>query len=192
MTNISPLSSNSYSNHNDYTKEPENHLDVNDSKWFAIYTNYKREKTVKKDLDAKGIDCFLPIQKVIRNYASKRKTVELPLISCYLFVKIKKSEYVPVLETENVVKFVRFSKNLISIPEQEINILKQIIGEGIPIVAERTNMSKGDLVKIIGGNLTGLQGVLVEEHGEKEMIIDLERMGYSLRMQIDAKLLSKV
>jgi len=144
------------------------------------------------DLDAKGITCFLPIQQVIRNYKSRRKTVDLPLISCYLFVRIKKSEYVSVLETDNVVKFIRFSKNLISIPEQEINLLKQIIGEGIPLVAEKTGMNKGDLVKIIGGNLTGLQGVLVEVHGEKEMIIDLERMGYSLRMQIDAKLLSKV
>ena len=86
MTNINQFSSNNHSNHNDYTKEPENHLNVNEAKWFAIYTNYKREKTVKKDLDAKGITAFLPIQKVIRNYASKRKTVELPLISCYLLV----------------------------------------------------------------------------------------------------------
>ena len=184
--------SSSLSNKNDYTKEPENHLDPVEYKWFAIYTNYKREKTVKKDLDAKGIINFLPIQTVIRHYASKKKKVDLPLISCYLFVKITKGEYVPVLETDNVIKFVRFAKNLISIPEEEINTLKKIIGEGIPVEASKLEMTQGDAVEITGGNLTGLKGTLVGEHGEKELIVELETMGYSLRMQVDATLLKKV
>jgi len=179
-------------NKNDYTKEPENHLNLNEPKWFAIYTKYKREKTVQRDLNLKGIETFLPIQKVVRVYTRKRKVVELPLISCYIFVKITKPEYVPVLETDDVVKFVRFSKNLISIPEEEIKLLRQIIGEGIPVTAEKIGFQKGDAVEIIGGTLLGLKGTLVEEHGEKEMVIDLETMGYSLRMQVDAKLLRKV
>ena len=81
---------------------------------------------------------------------------------------------------------------MIAIPEKEIQLLKQIMGEGIPIVAEKKAFRKGDQVEIMGGNLTGLKGILVGEHGEKEMIIDLDTMGYSLRMQIDAKLLKKV
>jgi len=179
-------------NKNDYTQDPENHLDATSPKWFAIYTKYKREKTVQRDLNLKGITTFLPIQKVVRVYTRKRKVVELPLISCYLFVEITKPEYIPVLETENVVKFVRFSKNLISIPEGEIKLLRQIIGEGIPVTAEKMGLQKGDAVEIIGGTLLGLKGTLVEEHGEKEMVIDLETMGYSLRMQVDTKLLRKV
>ena len=179
-------------NKNDYTKEPEIHLHPTEERWFAIYTKYKREKIVHKELTAKGIESYLPLQTVIRHYTRKRKKVELPLISCYLFVKIAKPSYVPVLEVEDVVKFVRFSKNMIAIPEKEIQLLKQIMGEGIPIVAEKKAFRKGDQVEIMGGNLTGLKGILVGEHGEKEMIIDLDTMGYSLRMQIDAKLLKKV
>ena len=179
-------------NKNDYTKEPEVHLHATEPRWFAIYTKYKREKLIHKELQRKGIESYLPIQTVIRHYTRKRKKVELPLISCYLFVKITKPEYVPVLETDDVVKFVRFSKNLLAIPEREIDLLKIIVGEGLPIVAEKKSLRKGDMVEVIGGNLTGLQGILVEEHGEKEMVIDLDSMGYSLRMQIDTKLLKKV
>ncbi len=179
-------------NKNDYTKEPEVHLHATEPRWFAIYTKYKREKLIHKELQRKGIESYLPIQTVIRHYTRKRKKVELPLISCYLFVKITKPEYVPVLEIDDVVKFVRFSKNLLAIPEKEINLLKIIVGEGLPLVAEKKALRQGDTVEVIGGNLTGLQGILVEEHGEKEMIIDLDTMGYSLRMQIDAKLLKKV
>lgn len=190
MTKYTQFSSNS--NKNDYTREPENHLDTKEPKWFAVYTKYKREKTVQRDLNQKGITTFLPIQKVVRVYTRKRKVVELPLISCYLFVQITKPEYVPVLETDDVVKFVRFSKNLISIPEEEIKLLKQIIGEGIPLTAEKIGLQKGDAVEITGGTLIGLKGILIEEHGEKEMVVDLETMGYSLRMQVDSKLLRKV
>jgi transcription antitermination factor NusG len=171
---------------------PINHLEEDVSKWFAIYTKYKREKVILRDLERKGIEVYLPIQKLVRVYASKRKKVELPLISCYLFVKITKSEYLKVLQTDNVVKFIRIAKDLISIPEREIQIMKQIVGENIPVTAEPTSYKKGDTVEIIGGNLIGLQGVLVETHGSKEVIIDLETMGYSLRMTLDPRLLKRV
>jgi len=171
---------------------PENHLDAEIPKWFAVYTKYKREKVIKKELDRQDVTAYLPIQKITRIYASKRKVVELPLISCYIFVKITKSEYLRVLQAEGVVNFVRIAKNLISIPEREIEIMKQIVGEGIPVTAEPSRLQKGDLVEIVGGNLTGLKGTLVDNHGEKEVIINLESMGYSLRMTLDSKYLQKV
>lgn len=171
---------------------PENHLDKEIPKWFAVYTKYKREKVIKKELDRQDIKVYLPIQKITRIYASKRKMVELPLISCYIFVKITKSEYLRVLQAEGVVNFVRIAKNLISIPEREIEIMKQIVGEGIPVTAEPSRLQKGDAVEIVGGNLTGLKGVLVDNHGDKEVVINLESMGYSLRMTLDSKFLQKV
>ncbi|MEM1122449.1 MAG: UpxY family transcription antiterminator [Bacteroidota bacterium] len=170
----------------------ENHLDADEAKWFAVYTKYKREKVIKKEFDRQGIESYLPIQKITRVYASKRKVVELPLISCYIFVKITKSDYLRVLQTDNVVMFVRIAKNLISIPEKEMTIMRQVVGEGIPVTAERSSLQKGDSVEIIGGNLTGLFGKLVDNHGEKEVVIDLESMGYSLRMTLDAKYLRKL
>ncbi len=172
---------------------PENHLDATEAKWFAVYTKYKREKVILKDLTRQDIQAYLPIQKLIRVYASKKKKVELPLISCYIFVKITKADYLKVLQTDSVVNFVRIAKNLISIPEKEMEIMRQIVGEGIQVTAEPSSaFNKGDQVEIVGGNLTGLTGTLIDNHGEKEVIIDLETMGYSLRMTLDAKYLRKI
>lgn len=173
-------------------KMAENHLSDTEAKWFAVYTKYKREKVIKRDLEVQDIQAYLPIQKLTRVYASKRKVVEMPLISCYIFVKITKAEYLRVLQTESVVNFVRIAKNLISIPEREIEILKQVVGEGVPVTAEPKGFHKGDKVEIMNGNLTGLQGTLVETHSGKEVIIDLDSMGYSLRMTLEAKYLKKI
>ncbi|RMG76207.1 MAG: UpxY family transcription antiterminator [Bacteroidetes bacterium] len=170
-----------------------NQLDVEEPRWFAVYTNYKREKLVHKLLDQKGIQNYLPLQKVTRRYARKIKTLELPLISCYIFVKIRKEEYVPVLETEHVLKFIRFSKNLIAIPESEIDIIRKVVGEGIEVEVEQTNrFEKGDEVEVVGGSLTGLRGKLIAAHGRKQFLVELDSMGYTLRMSIDGQLLQHV
>lgn len=170
----------------------ENHLHPTEARWFAIYTRYKREKTVAKSLQRKGINCYLPIQKLTRYYARKVKHVDLPLINCYLFVKITKEEYVPVLETQDVVRFVNFSRNLVAIPEEEINIMQRIVGEIKEVSAEPGRFYPGAEVEIIGGQLTGLQGILLEQKNEKNFVVELNNLGYALLMHIDPSLLELV
>lgn len=166
----------------------ENHLDAQTAKWFAIYTRFKSEKEVARRLAAKGIECYVPINKVVREYTRKRKTVELPLINCYAFVHITRSEYVPVLQTEHVSRFIQFSGNLISIPDAEINLLKRICQEISNIEVSELSFQRNQMVEIIGGNLTGVKGRLVEDRGHN-FLVELDHVGIGLRMEIDPKLL---
>ena len=169
----------------------ENHLDDREAKWFAVYTRYKREKLAYRLLEEQDICTYLPIQKVRRRWTRKVRVVELPLISCYIFVKITKAEYVKVLSTEYIVSFVKFSKNLISIPEDEIQVMKRVLGEDIEVDVEKTSFRKGDEVEIIAGNLIGLKGKLVQLHGNQKVLIELENLGYTLQLSIDKQLLRK-
>ncbi|MCB0571202.1 MAG: UpxY family transcription antiterminator [Phaeodactylibacter sp.] len=173
-------------------KDYEDHLHPQEARWFAVYTRYKREKMVAARLREKGIECYLPLQQLTRRYTRKVKVVELPLISCYIFARINRQEYVPVLETPDVVQFVRFRRNLIAIPEAEIDILRRVVGEGMEVQAEPRQFRPGDEVEIIGGQLTGLKGVLLEQRSDKNFLIELENLGYSLLMQIDPALLHRI
>jgi len=173
------------------TKEYENHLDEEEPRWFAIYTPYKREKIVLDRLKRKGVMAYVPIQRLTRRYTRKIKVVELPLISGYVFVKIIKEEYIRVLETENVLRFVKFSNNLLSIPQEEIQLMKQILGEGIEVNAQKTIFHQGDEVEIVSGNLTGIKGKLVSIEGKKQVLVDLNFLGYTLQMTIDPSLLRR-
>jgi transcription antitermination factor NusG len=170
--------------------EPENHLHSTEARWFAVYTRYKREKVVAGWLEEQGIEQYLPLQRLKRYYTSKIKKVELPLISCYIFVKITKLQYVPVLETPEVVRFVHFRRNLIAIPDAEIEIMRRIVGDSsIEVVAAPSSFHPGAEVEIIGGQLTGLKGILLEQRSDKNFVIELESLGYSLHMQVDPALL---
>ena len=170
----------------------ENHLDATEARWFAVYARYKREKMVAQRLQEKGIEYYLPLQRLTRRYTRKVKHVELPLISGYLFARITRAEYVRVLETQDVIQFVRFSRNLVSIPEREIEIIRRVVGEDIEIEIESSSFQLGDAVEIIGGQLTGLKGILMERRSGKNFVIELESLGYSLLMQVDPALLHRI
>jgi len=170
---------------------PENHLHATEARWFAIRTGFRKEKIVQKRLNNKGIISFLPLYKVIRRYERKVKHLELPLINSYLFVKIKKADYVRVLETEQVHTFVHFNRNLIAIPEAEIEIIHRVLGETTEVSVVEEGYREGDFVEIIGGRLTGLCGELIAREGKKRLIIRLENIGVGLEVEVDAKYLRK-
>ncbi|NND34081.1 MAG: UpxY family transcription antiterminator [Saprospiraceae bacterium] len=168
--------------------QPENHLSDTDSRWFAVYTKFRSEKDVVKRLARKGIEAYTPINQVVRQYKRKRKVVDLPLINSYVFVKITKDQYIKVLETEYVHKFISFSKNLISIPEEEITLLKRICQEISEIETENVPYQDGKPVEIISGNLTGIQGKLIADLG-KNFLVELEYIGIGLRLEVYPKYL---
>lgn len=170
--------------------DPINHLEDDVPKWFAIFTKYKCEKYVVDRLRKKGVDAYIPILSVVKKYARKTKHVQLPLINCYAFVRITKSQYVKVLETEYVSGFIKQRKNLISIPPREIELLKRIVGEIDGVQSQPLSMEPGSEVEIIGGSLTGVKGKLVKRHGTNTFVVALESIGYQLEMVIDKNLLS--
>jgi len=107
-------------------------------------------------------------------------------------VKIIKNQYVPVLETENVAGFVKFSKNMISIPEEEIEILRRItLEDGLEIEAIPSQFSEGDSVEISAGNLMGMKGRIIKLEGKRKLQVELGHLGYSLLITIDAAFLEK-
>lgn len=173
------------------TKLNENHLDEFEPRWFAVYTRYKREKLVHKRLQERGIQAYLPIQRLTRRYERKVKMVELPLISCYVFTRITKKNYVPVLDIPDVLHFVKFSQNLIAIPDREIRLLQRITGDGIEVELEPRSMLIGEEVEIVSGNLSGIRGVLVEKDRKKNFVIELNSIGYALRIAVEPALLKR-
>lgn len=170
-----------------------NHLDNTHKRWFAIQTKYKCEKFVCKTLLKRGITAYTPLVKTTKRYSSKVKVYEVPLINCYAFVYITKDEYIKVLETEYVYKFIKQNQDLISIPSKEINLLKHIVGEyqgRFEIVKE--SFEKGEKVEIIAGQLTGLNGIVVDNERNSDLLIELENIGVQLRIHFKAEHLRPV
>ena len=169
-----------------------NQLHETEARWFAIHTRSKCEKLVVNLLGKKQIEAYVPLVRTVRKYTRKIKKIEKPLISCYVFVRIVKADYITVLETANVAAFVRFSRTLIAIPEEEINTLRRIVLESdIELEAIPGSLAPGDPVTISAGPLTGLNGSVVKPEGKRKFQVSLDRMGYTLLITIDEKFIQK-
>lgn len=165
------------------------YMDVEEKKWFAVQTKYKCEKYVAHHLDKKQIVNYCPLITEVKVYASKRKKVEKPLINCYVFVYVNQEEYIKVLQTEYVYGFLKQGKEIIRIPEEEMDILKRVVGECDDVDVSDHTYIAGEKVEIIAGNLTGIIGYVIEEEGKSNLLVNLDKMGVNLRVTINKNIL---
>ncbi len=170
----------------------ENHLSETEPRWFAVRTRFKSEKVALKQLLSYQINAYLPIKTLTRRYNRKIRHVEMPLINSFVFVKITKAQYVKVLETEYVSGFLKFGQNLLSIPEEQIDLIKRLLGENIDVTANEEHFQKGDMVEVIAGPLLGLQGYLLNIQGKERVMVELANSGFTLQIDIDHHLLKKI
>lgn len=172
--------------------DPINDLCPDKKRWFAVYTKFKCEKYVTEHLIKKGIDAYIPLVTSTKKYQSRIKSYLTPLIYCHTFVNITKAEYVRVLETEYVIKFIKQRKDLISIPDNEILILKHITGEyqdRLSIV--NSELEIGEKVEVVSGQLTGLDGRIVDVENQ-DFVVSLETLGFQVRINLKREHLKPV
>ena len=61
-------------------------------KWRVIYTRSNWEKKADELLKRSGLNSFCPVVKTQRKWADRKKTIEIPLFSSYLFVQVDPRE----------------------------------------------------------------------------------------------------
>lgn len=161
--------------------------------WHAVYTKSRAEKKVKLELDFQEIESYLPLQRKLRQWSDRKKWVETPLISGYIFVKINRSEYDKVLKTPGAVSYVRFEGVAAIIPEQQIESIKMLLRDSnIEVTVSRENIHKGDKIEVIGGPLMGLKGILITIKGKKRVAVLLDQLNVSLTVDLPMNEIQKL
>ena len=165
----------------------------NNKQWHVVYTRSRAEKTVYTDLTQKNIECFLPIQKKLRQWKDRKKWVEMPLISGYCFVNISRKEYDLVLQSGNVVSYVRLEGKAAIIPDSQIEALKLMLKQyEFEVTVSTEHFNPGKIVEVVAGPMMGLRGELVEARGKNKFIIRILPLQSALTVEIPAEHLSGI
>lgn len=161
--------------------------------WYAVYTHSRAEKKVQLELEFQGIENYLPIHKKLRQWSDRKKWVEVPLISGYIFVHIDLQEYDKVLKTNNVVSYVRFEGKAAIIPDHQIETIQRMLRQTeLEIEVNFENFKKGDDVEVIGGPLIGMQGQLINIKGKKRVAVQLQQLNLSLTVELPLSEIQKI
>src|SRR5215471_3978851 len=92
--------------------------------WFAVFTVPRHEKRVEEHFRLRRIESFLPLYEKPRQWKDGSKgTLQLPLFTGYIFVRIGRNGRVPVLRVPGVISIVGCGRQPLPVPESYIHWL---------------------------------------------------------------------
>lgn len=155
-----------------------------DSQWYALVTRYRLEQKVAAHLRAKGVEIFLPLLNEVHHWSDRQKKISVPLFPGYVFVRISISPVskMQVLHTEGAVRLVTFGSEPVPVPAKQIEDLRTLLSHKVPC-ALHPFLQVGQKVRIRGGCLDGLEGILAEK--TKSLIISLECIQRSVAVRVE-------
>lgn len=159
--------------------------------WYAVYVNVKHEKKVVKKLQEQNIEAYSPIVKRIQQWSDRKKTVEFPMLSGYVFVKIDLQNKEKVLHSPGVFSFIKFNGVEAKIRDVEIGVLKSIEMSGYDVTQEVEEMTILDNVEVTQGALKGLKGTIVQMNNTNYVQIVLESINQSVKVKLPQHILKK-
>jgi transcription elongation factor/antiterminator RfaH len=154
--------------------------------WYAIRTRSRHEKVVEQQLQGQAIEVFYPAISQLHQWSDRRKLVESPLFPGYLFVHIAPSpeERVRVLRTHGVVEIIGYQGQGISIPKEQIDAVRALVSGNVPFT-KHAFLKVGQRVRVRGGSLDGVEGILVAQNGTRNLVISVEPIQRSLSIRIE-------
>jgi transcription antitermination factor NusG len=154
--------------------------------WFAVHTVARHEKRVAEQFQEKQIFTFLPLLQQIHRWSDRKSKVEVPLFSCYTFVRIRPTaeDRVKVLRTPGVHGFVGTKGLGTPIRDEEIESLRTVMRETVPW-APHPYIKIGQRVRILGGSLDGVEGILERKGPDQSLIVSVELLQRSVSMRVN-------
>ena len=160
-------------------------------KWYPVCTNPRAEKKAYQALINKGLETYLPLHRQLKQWSDRKRWVEEPLIKSYLFVYINEHEQTEVLMTKGVSRFIYFSGRITSMPQKQIDELKLLMASPFELEITEDNLQPGEKIIIKAGPLKGLTGEIISYRSQKQLVLRLENLGYSIIIHMAASLIGR-
>ena len=153
--------------------------------WYAIHTMARHEKRVVEHLREHRLCTFLPLYSELRQWSDRRVLTELPLFTCYAFVRMAQTvdQRLRVLRTPGVLGFVGSERVGTPIPHEQIEYLQAAIREKVPLAAH-PYLNAGQRVRVRGGSLNGMEGILVRHAGGDSLVVSVELLRRSVSIRV--------
>jgi transcription antitermination factor NusG len=155
------------------------------SAWYAVQTGYRCEQRVALGLSTKGLETYLPLLSETHQWKDRRKLVDVPAFSGYLFVHFEPSlrNRVKVLETTGVLRLLGGNHTPNRVDDGEIDSLRRTLTSGLP--CNRWDaLVPGTQVKVKRGPLAGVQGRLVRIKNSFRLVVSISVFSQAISTEL--------
>jgi transcription antitermination factor NusG len=167
---------------------------LDDLRWYAVRTRSRHEKMATQQLQTRGIETFLPVVTQTHRWSDRKKQVEVPLFSGYTFVRVayaSNEQRIQVLQTHGVAGFVGIQRTGDPIPDNQIEDIRTLLANKVDLKAH-SFLKIGQRVRVRGGALDGVEGILVSHSGDRSLVISLASIERSLSIRVEGYVVEPV
>lgn len=163
----------------------------NVKKWYALYTKPRWEKKVNIVLNNKGIECWCPVKKTEKQWSDRKKIIDEPLFTSYVFVNIDDSERTKVLMTDGILNFVYHVGKPAVIRNEEIELIKKYLAETQATVSIQSlgSLDENTRIKVNHGIFMDSTGTVLKG-GKKKIFVKLESLDQVMIVEFPIEYLS--
>jgi transcription antitermination factor NusG len=154
-------------------------------RWYALHTRARHEKAVERRLSDQGLETFVPTTVEVHRWSDRKKKVEVPLFSCYVFVRcaLSAEDRTRVYQIESVHGFVGVRGASLPIPDNQIESIRKVLTQSVGRL--HPFLKVGQRVRVRGGAMDGVEGVFLSENGDHSLIISIDAIQRSMAVRID-------
>ena len=152
--------------------------------WCAVHTRYQHERLASELLASKGFETFLPTFARIHRWKDRKKEICEPLFPGYLFAANVGAGGMQVVMTAGVCSVVCTGGAPATIPTHEIEAIRKVVA-GPQQVEPHAYLKDGDRVRVVGGPLAGIEGILIRKEKRARLIVSVDLLGRAAAVEID-------
>ena len=157
-----------------------------DKQWIVVRSKPRSEKVAHNELVKKNIESYLPLLKERRKWSDRKKWVEFPLFSSYLFARIDIKDSIFVLQTQGVNTIVKFGKQIAIVQNSVIEAIRLAMEGGYKLEPVEYFV-EGNRVEVVAGPMNGVKGIVAKLKGQNRLIIKIDAIQQALSIQIESK-----
>lgn len=158
----------------------------NTTYWYAVHTRPRWEKKVAELLQERGIENYCPLNKVMRQWSDRKKTILEPLFKGYVFVQVTEKAKWDILKINGIVNYVHWLGKPARIRNEEIDTIRRFLHEFDDIEVTEISLRVNSTVQVKQGVLMNYKGIVLELQGNRAKV-RIESMGLQLSAFFDKK-----
>lgn len=160
--------------------------------WYAVYTKPRWEKKVATLLGRAGIEHYCPLNRVLRQWSDRKKLIDEPLFSCYIFVRVGEIDKWRVKEIDGVLNYVYWLGKPATVANKEIDLIRSFLKEYHSIeVVKSTQLKINDQVRINSGPFINKEAEVINVKGNR-VEVQIASMNLTLKANLQNGFLTLV
>ena len=154
--------------------------------WLVIHARPRAEKKIVLFCQTRNFASYLPVRSKTHIYGNRKRTFSSPLFPGYVFCCVDPAGRTLLRQNQHVA-------NVLDVYDQagllaQLHQVQQVLSAG-QIVEVLPYLEAGHRVRVPGGPLKGLEGVVLRAKGRTRIVLNVDMIVQSVVAEIDGDLL---